>query len=149
MSALSKLRMSIRNASYRVRRLRESIANLAYWLPILWSDRDWDHSYFLRLMRHKIARMRRHQELYAHADPKHVRKLTHRMRTCELLLERLEADDYYDYDSAPPMLPLLRPLTAKESATFKRLAKLEKARRGLDEELLFKLIRKHYRNWWD
>ena len=41
------------------RNIRFFFHNLIYWLPILWSDRDWDYNYLLRVLIHKLNGMER------------------------------------------------------------------------------------------
>ena len=41
-------------------RLRRLLA----WLPVLWNDAEWDHSYLFRIMEFKLRRMAGHQRTH-------------------------------------------------------------------------------------
>jgi len=38
--------------------LTQGIRNIIYWLPVIWRDRNWDYSYFLEILRHKLYAIR-------------------------------------------------------------------------------------------
>jgi len=40
------------------RNIWRGIKNVVYWLPVMWKDRQWDHWYLLKLLEHKLRRMR-------------------------------------------------------------------------------------------
>jgi uncharacterized protein YlzI (FlbEa/FlbD family) len=43
---------------WRVRYFFESIKNLIKWLPIIFKDRDWDHTFILRILCFKLKQVR-------------------------------------------------------------------------------------------
>ena len=38
--------------------LRHSIRNIIYWFPVIWKDHNWDYSFLLIILRHKLKAMR-------------------------------------------------------------------------------------------
>lgn len=46
-----------RDARIAVRDVQQGIHNVIIWFPIIWEDRQWDHVFFLRMMRHKLSLM--------------------------------------------------------------------------------------------
>ena len=42
---------------YRWSNLKNGIRNLIKWWPVIWRDRDWDHSYLSRLIEFKLVSM--------------------------------------------------------------------------------------------
>lgn len=43
---------------WRIRYLFESIKNLLRWFPVIFKDRDWDHTFILRILYYKIKFIR-------------------------------------------------------------------------------------------
>ncbi len=71
----------------------ESIQRIFEYLPIIWKDRDWGEHYIYRVLAYKIARTRKQMG----GSPKTNKfKYIKQMRTCELLLGRLERDEYWE-----------------------------------------------------
>jgi hypothetical protein len=68
------------------------IVNLWTWLPIIWKDRDWDHSYLLKIVKKKIDRMHDY----------HAKRLTfvgservvEKMKLVSSLIEKVESEYY-------------------------------------------------------
>lgn len=50
------------------RSIKFFIHNLIYWLPILWSDRDWDYNYLLSILIHKLDAMSKNMREYGHLE---------------------------------------------------------------------------------
>jgi hypothetical protein len=42
------------NIKRMLRRFKLKITNLINWLPVIWRDRDWDHSYIFHILEHKL-----------------------------------------------------------------------------------------------
>lgn len=137
-------------------RIYNRIRTVLQWLPLIWEDRQWDWTYLLRVMQFKMRLMRRYHERWRrHSD---VEYTIHRLRTCELLIERLLNDDYCTQDYAiyfqkypsrwrgggEPRVP-----NQEERRMFREIMDREVRMRQQDEEALFRLMRKHYRRWWD
>ena len=94
--------------------------NVLRWLPIIWSDQDWDYVYLLRIMEFKFRRMAHSMEHGPTlSGPRHARELA----ICAHLCKRLREDDYY----------------LKDMKTGHHWVEYESIRRS-DHELLGKLI---------
>lgn len=108
--------------------------NMIRWAPVIWRDADFDWSFLAEIMEYKISRMAEGFEKYGH----HIgsEKSARRMRVCSHLLRRLIKNEYFkNTDKGFPRY--------KYSGT--EAGKLAKQ----DEELLFTIMRKHWRGWWD
>lgn len=129
------------------------IQTILAWLPILWRDRDWDYAFLLRIIEFKISRMRRHHLKHSHAGKREIHRITHHMRTCELLLKRLQNDEYLEAEDYPranrTIEDLIRPWSDDEIKIAKYAIKRAELRRRHEEELLFRILRRHYKTWWD
>lgn len=108
------------NLTLPFRKVKYGLRNLWDYFPLIWHDRDWDWEYLAILMEFKITRMANSIEKYGH----HMRAAedVKNMRMCAYLLRRIIEDDY------PGPIDYM----------------MEQ-----DEELLFKTMRKHWREWWD
>lgn len=78
---------------------RKGIKNLVYWVPIIWKDRHWDHSYIFAVLQHKLkAQADWIQEHGNHLNAPTDARL---MRTCVCLINRVSegyySQEYMDY----------------------------------------------------
>jgi len=88
------------NIKYYWRKLRSfwwniqgGIESVRYYLPIIWKSRDWDYSYVNELQLHAFKRLRKGiSSRNAHIVPKGFHQ---RMRDIEILMERLNKDEYF------------------------------------------------------
>lgn len=132
-----------------------SLKHAIHWLPIIWNDRDWDSGYLLKIMKFKITNMRKHHERYRFFVG--VDAVILQLKTCEITLERLMADDYCeDIYSKYPMKkdkPWEVDIPENKGLEFRLLTKANhkkaRAKRRSDENIFFNTFRKHYRKWWD
>ncbi len=69
------------------------IKRIVAWIPILWKDEDWDHSYLFELLRFKISRMR--QEIEKNKRHQGYEKHVRDMKIAETLLARMGFTDFY------------------------------------------------------
>lgn len=82
-------------------------AQVISWLPILWRDRDWDHSYLMRIIHHKLNRMADHiDEHDMHTNSKEV------AQTIRSVLKAMD-----DFENSHDVVP--KPLNAE--AGFKKI----------------------------
>jgi hypothetical protein len=136
--------------------------NALTWLPFLYDDFDWDHTYLWKVMRYKIERMRKCQEQGRHLDWK---KVADEMHVAELILSRLIDDTYVrdeweehfkkygsiwdrrvkQPDGSAISYPHPDPECSKD---VRRLSKLEDQRRRFDMDYLGQYLAKHQRMWW-
>lgn len=109
--------------------------NLIRWAPVIWLDASFDWSFLADIMQYKLSRMANVFEKYGcHVNAK---KDARRMRICALLLKRLSEDNYSD--NAAKGFGYGSKAWAYEC---KNVAEQ-------DEELLFTIMKKHMREWWD
>lgn len=110
------------------------VMNLFEWLPIIWFDRDWDHSFLLTLLEFKFSRMAKVQSNgHSMSGPRYAKQL----RVCAELARRLNEDDY----------------DGRAGGNNRRYSrgyfKKQDAMRKQDQELLGKMIARHITCWWD
>lgn len=94
----------------------------------LWNDREYDWTYILRLLKFKLKLHRK--QLIHHVGDEKERK---RIRTCELLIDRIVNENYSD----PPFM-----LKATVYEHHEYLI-------NQDINYLFKTLSKYIRVWWD
>ena len=63
---------------------------LIAWIPILWKDRDWDHTYFYTIMDFKLSRMEKESDtsIMAHIN------VGKQIRYARFLIARILKDEY-------------------------------------------------------
>jgi hypothetical protein len=72
----------------------EGIKNLIYWFPIIWNDRQWDHTYLTKMMLRKLSKMEeyfRNGHFYENQE-----KDAANMKICVDCFKRLIDDEYDD-----------------------------------------------------
>ena len=109
------------------------IGKILSYLPILWADEDWDHSYVLILLRFKLSRM----EKFIREKGIHLNHLqdAKKIRRVVLILERMEGMVYYK---------------GPEDRLFPHKW-WEQAHKQEEYEYAFVMdqLKKHLRSWWD
>jgi hypothetical protein len=80
-----------------INRFKEAVLRCYRWFPIIWTDRDWDYSNILNVLKHKIRFTRECIDKHGlHMDKDNTAK---NMKIAEFLLQRLIDDDYYKYQN--------------------------------------------------
>jgi hypothetical protein len=84
---------------YILRNIKESFKNIRYWLPIIWKDRHWDHSYIFYILEHKLkAQAHRLHTSNMHLSAKRDAEI---IRTCIRLIGKVNEEyylmEYLDY----------------------------------------------------
>ena len=154
-----------------VKRQFASIKKVIQWLPIIWGDRDWDYSYFVTIVLHKLKSM---QSFYANTDKTYSlgsEKIAREITEVVDLIEKLVADNYeelidptfnnwiYEQDSFTKEVIdenghkhsyFNSPEWSVENIKH-REAVYKEAERQIQEDIekAVKLITKNIRNWWD
>jgi len=149
------------------------IKNIISWFPIVWTDRQWDFVYFLRIIKFKLEQMVRFYETEAHQikAEKHVDK----MKLCINIIDRIIDDNYHDivfrnyYEKwgqseikfikdGDTNLNRVEIVHSKVITPQDKIRSLNEYRKLLDKEeymvkqdikLLFEIFTKHMRSWWD
>lgn len=141
---------SVRDLYYNV---KNGVRNLYVYFPLIWTTRDWDSYYIYDFLQFKI---KRHRE-YIDSRARHVgyEKSVKKMRTAELLIERLKEDDYVycksDWSGEGMRVHYYHPLAPKRSdeRDFQWVFELESRRKTQDKELLYKILSRNIDKWWD
>lgn len=69
------------------------IENLITWFPVIWKDRQWDHTYLLRIMEKKLQLMEDFF-LSEYAMSADAEKAAKRILVAKTLIKRLRKDEY-------------------------------------------------------
>lgn len=155
------------------RGISTGIKNIISWFPIVWTDRQWDFTYFLKIIKFKLEQMVRFYETEAHQikAEKHVDK----MKLCINIIDRIIDDNYHDivfknyYEKwGQTEIKLTKDVddgrsrveitNSKVITPQDKVKSLGEYRKLLDKEeymvkqdiaLLFRTFNKHLRSWWD
>lgn len=150
-----------------MRKLIRFFGRLLAWIPVLWEDEDYDYAHLLGLMKFKISRMRKH--IAEHSNHANAEKDVKRMRLAELLIGRILASDYGlgEHDKLCEKWGPLEFYPSEYGGSVLRHAKetpenkaliAEDVRRMVDTsaqqeeqdwDMLFSVLRKYLRHWWD
>lgn len=115
----------------------QNLCHIISWVPVLWRDRDWDHSYLLIMMHEKLCRMRRyHNESRLIGD---WDKIAKQILVAECALDRLIKDEYMDYINYDKL-----GIAERQSAFIR-----EEEMRKQDLNLFATEFVRHVRGWWE
>jgi hypothetical protein len=79
--------------------LSQGVKNLIRWFPVIWKDRDYDHFFIYYLLREKLKQMEDFQLNHGHCVSH--KEISHKIKICRILLDRLINDDYLENATAP------------------------------------------------
>jgi hypothetical protein len=154
--------------------VKNGVPNLIKWFPVIWKNRDWDHSFIWLILHKKLTLMEYCIRNYGH----HVynKRDADQIKLCINLLDRLIKDDYHDnvfkyHDQKWGQLHLrfidikdnpeisrvniTRPKIItiedkkQERKEFRRLSEKVEKQRKQDIYFLFDYMKKHIQGWWD
>ena len=149
------------------------VKNLIRWFPIIWQDRNWDQHFIYVILHKKLTLMEKglRNGCHLYAD-----KTADQVKICVLLLDRLIKDKYHenafqrheqkwgeaefnfeDLKKDPELCRLLithpnvktEEDEKQERKDFKNATDHTEEMIEQDLELLFKIMRKNIRGWWD
>ena len=113
-----------------IRSMVYGFRNLAYWLPVIWSDRSHHHSFISKILHHKLADMANSLESCGQAYGSSRRAA--QIRECVCLLERLANDEYEIGGGGAEAV--------HSSLIIPQMQ---------DMRILFLKMSRNYHNWWD
>lgn len=141
--------------------IKKGIKNLIEYGPTIYKDRDWDHYYLLKLMDIKLKKM--YTDLSTQEFAQIHKNNLKALKICSVLTTRLMNDEYDIEDDefikkwgtlefVDNSIKRTKKITDKERNQYQielknRINRIENRRKN-DQELLFKLMNKHFRSWW-
>lgn len=158
----------------RVGRFIRSVKRIAYWLPVIWRDQDWDHVYLWRVLAHKLSSMERFFDGDA-AISAGAKKTARRIKEARCLCERLRDEVHYGkaffgyygkwgepnvwfskYDESHGLLHVNVHPRAKTEREIKMATKEYAMRQDTEKYLIEQdlarigeILAKYSRGWWD
>ena len=153
----------IRNLYYNI---QEGIENIILYLPTIWQDRNFDYVYLYRIIHKKLEIMEKHMKS-EHCWDANAEKTAKQVRICKNLLKRLVESNYLNsalsnYHKKYGVYitfeqcednPKLRKMVDKSSPRQRKM--LDKAYKHSDYmeqqdlDMVFKIMHKYIRGWWD
>src|SRR3972149_2973685 len=144
------------------------IKNLIKWFPLIWNDRQWDDGYLFEILQFKLSEMSKYfdSDNAVCADAK---LRARQIYICKLLIDRILLNDYttpFDVRDEPRHQRFAeafeksmasgsdsfiydREDTPLESKVFKWKTEHEDYLEQQDIEMLFRLMSKQIKSWWD
>jgi len=123
----------------------ERLRIVARWLPVIWHDADFDHSFLWHVMEHKFRRMARYAEVGGHcvSSARQAREL----RLAAALCHRLSEDDYI-FVAGCPSWKVAHPFGKAANYTLDSL-KFRHHQEQNDVDALTRLMRRKALCWWN
>jgi hypothetical protein len=89
---LRRIKWKIEEIGALPRTIKHGFKNLWYWLPVIWSDRNWDSHYTLEILKHKLTA----QSNYISERDIHTRAQydARNMRICISLIDKVNDETY-------------------------------------------------------
>lgn len=151
----------------------KKLLKIIKWIPILWKDEDWDHSYFIAIMRFKLERMFE----FFNSSRSVTNWNTHKselkaLRICIEILKRKENDFYFNtfsklIDTGVKFIPINDPVIKNQLSDediymidpkweissnmplYEKKSNLANAAEKDRNKLLYKLLEVYVESWWD
>lgn len=133
------------NIQNRFLRFIHSVRNLIRWFPVIWNDGDGDYGWMFLILKFKLERMYETDGTWYKDEPDHDKNV----RTCILLLDRILAEDYGMWAVSGTFEPFafhVKKCLAFDEDSFSKYTEYMIKQ---DLHLLFSLMEKHVRCWWD
>lgn len=108
------------------------VINIIRWIPVIWSDRDYDWAFLAQIMEYKLRRM---SKLFENGHHVLSHRDSRRMLICAELLKRLHTESYACYRNG---LPINKANVQRDELVGMYY-----------QEYLGKIIGKYLRGWWD
>ena len=129
---------------------KRGIRNLIRWFPVVWKDRNWDHSYIYDVLRFKLNNTEHCIRNGSHIS---AGKDADRIKICVNLLDRLRNDVYFDmiygdWDGGGSLSDINN-RTKEEREDFNRRYKHEDYMIKQDIDMLFDIMKKNIQKWWE
>ena len=145
---------------YHVRVAFWNVMRIFAYIPVIWTNEDFDHGYILKMLRYKIKRTRDH--IAKHRIHEGWDNDVANMDTAIKMIDAVIADDYFRdewnaWHEGHPFRTLINEddthyiasMTDEERAAFKPLADKTYAAAEQAWQDLFEYLKKHMREWWD
>lgn len=121
--------------------LKAGVRNVVRWLPVVWYDRDWDHSYLLRIMETKMRFMSIHMREYGQVTS--ALRSSRRLAVCAELSRRIREDNYLENLTGKVVSQM------RFTPEYQRWSKMAQRNQKKDMAYLFRMMDKHLLGWWD
>lgn len=116
---------------------KDEIRNMLYYFNIIKEDRDWDWIFICILLKAKLEKQRKYIEEYSYHVTKE--KDIKNISIVIFLLNRIINDEYI-------FMPIVKKL---KKINFKYGHEKQEEIEKQDNDMLFNILRKEMKNWWD
>ena len=146
-----------------LRQVKHGVKNLIHWFPVIWKNREYDHSYLLIILQKKLELMEEYFRTKSHCMDGD--KQANDVKYAILLINRLIKDDYTEIpykkhvekfgelEFTDEGLKHTKVKSRKQEMecdkSFNEYMKRGDYLKKQDLDELFKHIRKHLESWWD
>lgn len=165
---ISRLFIGVKHS---VRMFFEFLKRVYDYTPLLWSDRDWDYHFILKMLKFKLARVRKKIVKNNFIVQEEIDLIVKQITECETLLDRIMDDSYmwddseyaeykekwgetkFQEDKGWGCLYGTKVNSSEDyeesGLEFRAIVKRAERARNKDLDDLFKNIRTNLESWWD
>jgi hypothetical protein len=139
----------------RYRAVKLGFKNLYRWFPIVWNDRQWDNSYMITILQHKLKQM---EEFYRSDDCHNAdwEDVANEIQEVRKHFDMIYNEDYYN-EKMWGLLPKReynfgsRPTEEemKDFSTTRFFMMAEDVIKKYNQDKAFNLIKQNIDKWWD
>ena len=133
----------------KLKRIFTNIKHIIKWIPVLWTDKDWDSWYIYTILEFKLKNTASH--LRDHNLYVGVERDCERIETCVRLIEKLKEEEYMT-----EWVDMSNPLFEETNCGLKEIDELERNlmkecedRHFKARRILFDLLERNIEKWWD
>ena len=163
--------MCIKQLLHAFRQFRDGISNLIVWFPIIWKDRDWDHTFMLDILSFKLHRMNKYfhsDDSFADRNYEPTKTAYQKLLFSTILVDYLKEQKYHDVAFGehykkyplPPMKEMWKDIGDNlveyvgshrngEDESFELAIQKEARYKRTAEAQFFGILRNYYDYWWD
>lgn len=153
--------MLLREIKYIPNRIKNGILNLIDWAPIIWKDRDYDHSFLFDIM---IKKMNRMEKFFKSENCWSVDGIKNAKQICEAIVmleyirdEKFEEEAFKEYHDKysmshltfEEMIDTIQQEDADRTAVFRKSMKKQEELYNTAADALFKNLKENMLSWWD
>jgi hypothetical protein len=131
------------------------VRNLFLWVPVVWSDRNWDNGYLVRIVEHKLRLMEKFfgsNKVQKMGSLKTLRRIKTARIIASRIINRRYRDNAMFWFKKKHVLHSWWPMedkTTEEYKFYRRCSKHSRYMREQDWNYLWKLIEKYGETWND
>jgi len=150
--------------------IKKGVKNIVLYFPTIWQDRQWDYHYIIKILNLKLKLVEEHMKSDKCMKSVNHDKYIKQVQVVRFLTQRIIDSQYlnnatniydkeYDWknfkfefepcEDNPKFSRLIDRRTEKQKKNFSKACKYAEEQEDRDYKMLFALLDKNIRKWWD